>query len=236
VVGSGARAAAASWRECHDWLRRRYIHVAVKVNKRVHLTPNPFTAADARPAAPGWWPLLHGPMMASFSSPSTMPIFPPHAPLLARRLVPALALSLAFSLPARAAAPEDIAAVVERFRTAIIAHDGATLTALFLPKHSSWLSLPTEAEYAAIRARHPDAPRVMPGSVADFAHFVSTSKHPVEERFRDVRILTNGTVATVYFDFDFLIDGKVENRGSETWQLVHTDAGWKICAMLYSDG
>lgn len=140
------------------------------------------------------------------------------------------------ALPARAAASDDVGAVVERFRAAIIAHDGATLTSLFLPEHSSWLSLPTDADFAAIRARHPDAPRFQPGSIADFARFVSTSQHAVEERFHDVRILTNGTVATVYFDFDFLIDGKVENKGAETWQLLHTQAGWKICAMLYSNG
>jgi len=49
-----------------------------------------------------------------------------------------------------------------------------------------------------------------------------------------VRIDTNGTVASVWFDFDFLVDGKVTNQGSETWQLVRTDDGWKINAMLYS--
>jgi hypothetical protein len=32
----------------------------------------------------------------------------------------------------------------------------------------------------------------------------------------------------------FLIDGKRNNVGSETWQLVHTGDGWKISAMAYS--
>jgi hypothetical protein len=49
-----------------------------------------------------------------------------------------------------------------------------------------------------------------------------------------VRIDTNGAVASVYFDFDFLIDGKVGNRGSETWQMVRAEEGWKISSMLYS--
>jgi hypothetical protein len=58
----------------------------------------------------------------------------------------------------------------------------------------------------------------------------------VEERFHNVRIETNGAVASVYFDFDFLVDGKVTNRGSEAWQMVRDEQGWKIGAMLYSMG
>lgn len=30
------------------------------------------------------------------------------------------------------------------------------------------------------------------------------------------------------------IDGKAENRGSETWQLVKTVGGWRIAAINYS--
>ena len=66
------------------------------------------------------------------------------------------------------------------------------------------------------------------------AAIVAHSDKAIEERFYDVRIDTNGTVASVWFDFDFLESAKVTNRGSETWQLVHTIEGWKIQAMLYS--
>ena len=45
---------------------------------------------------------------------------------------------------------------------------------------------------------------------------------------------TDGAIASVYFDFSFLMDGKVSNVGSETWQMVNTGEGWKISAMAYS--
>jgi hypothetical protein len=47
---------------------------------------------------------------------------------------------------------------------------------------------------------------------------------------RDVKI---GGVASVYFNFDFLSGDKVSNRGSETWQMVRAEDGWKISSMLY---
>jgi hypothetical protein len=56
----------------------------------------------------------------------------------------------------------------------------------------------------------------------------------MEEKFSNVQIATDGAVASVYFDFVFLSDGKPQNRGSETWQLINTGSGWKINALVYS--
>lgn len=129
-----------------------------------------------------------------------------------------------------------IHAVVEQFKAAIIARDGKALGKLFLQSHNSWLSVASEAEWAKAKARNPQAPKVFPSSWKEFADFVQTADKPVEERFYNVRIDTNGTVASVWFDFDFLIDGKVNNRGSESWQMVRAEDGWKISSMLYSAG
>jgi hypothetical protein len=133
----------------------------------------------------------------------------------------------------------DVAAirqVVGQFKAAIIARDGKSLGTLFLQDHDSWLSVADEPTYAAVKARNPAARKVLPWSWKKFADFVQGAAKPVEERFYNIRIDTNGTVASVWFDFDFLIDGQVTNRGSESWQLVRAEDGWKISSMLYSMG
>jgi hypothetical protein len=124
--------------------------------------------------------------------------------------------------------------VVEQFKTAIIAHDGKTLGKLFLQDHDSWLSVADEPAWTAVKARNPAARKVLPSTWKKFVEFVQTAPKPVEERFYDVHIDTNGAVASVWFDFDFLIDGQVTNRGSESWQMVRAEHGWKISSMLYS--
>jgi ketosteroid isomerase-like protein len=152
----------------------------------------------------------------------------------------AFVLAACLAAPVHAAGPAhdgDVAAirqVVQQFQSAIVARDGKTLGSLFVPEGGSWLSVLDEPTYAAARARNPAAQRLMPSTWQKFADFVAHGDKAIEERFHDVRIDTNGTVAPVWFDFDFLVDGKVTNRGSETWQLVRTDDGWKIVAMLYS--
>lgn len=141
-------------------------------------------------------------------------------------------------VPAAAQQPDTapIRLVVQQFQSAVIARDGAALGALFLPDHDSWLSVLDDASYAAAKARNPAARKVSASTWQKFVDFIGNSPKPVEERFTNVRIDSNGTVASVYFDFDFLVDGAVTNRGAESWQLVHTENGWKISAMLYSVG
>lgn len=138
--------------------------------------------------------------------------------------------------PARADAAKDIDQVVQQFQAAIIAKDATALSALFLDKDNSWLTVLDAAAFAEVKAKRPDVQRVRAGSYKDFSQFVGTSKVPVEEKFYNVKINTNGAVASVYFDFDFLMEGKVTNRGSESWHMVNTNGGWKISSMIYSMG
>lgn len=148
----------------------------------------------------------------------------------------ALLAGLALAGQGRAAEPAQaqIEQVIERFKAAIVAHDQQGLEALFVPEGGSWFEVLGEDAFHRIRARKPDLSRVHPDSYRHFASFVGGAKQRVEEKFENVRIHTDGAVASVYFDFVFLTDGKRNNVGSETWQLVHTNEGWKISAMAYS--
>lgn len=84
--------------------------------------------------------------------------------------------------------------------------------------------------------RKPGQPRVRPSTYLKFTESVGNSKLPVEERFYNVRIHSNGSIGTVYFDFEFVEDGKVTNQGAESWHMVKTEQGWKISSMVFSIG
>jgi hypothetical protein len=68
--------------------------------------------------------------------------------------------------------------VVEQFQAAIIAHDGKALGALFLQDHDSWLSVFDEKTWAEVKARNPDARKVIKSTWREFADFVQNSKKP----------------------------------------------------------
>jgi len=128
----------------------------------------------------------------------------------------------------------DVQHVMDAYHAAVVGHDGVRLTSLFIPQGSVWLNVLSDAAYARAKAKSPDAVKVRVGSVADFAKLVSTSKASFNPTHTHMVQNSDGTIASVYFDFSFLIDGKEQNRGSETWILVKGSEGWRIAAITYS--
>ena len=136
---------------------------------------------------------------------------------------------------AHAESQAKIQQLITYFKDAIVGKDGGAMRGMFLPG-GSWLQGFDRESLAAVRAKKPDAKQFTPGNYEQFAHFIETAPKDkaIEETFDNVRIETDGTVGTVYFDYRFLVNGKPTNHGVETWQLVNTQEGWKISAMLYS--
>ena len=149
-------------------------------------------------------------------------------------LVVALLLSTESTQASTAQDTVDIHHVMDAFHEAVNAHDGSRLAALFIPEGSTWLNVLSDDAYARAKAKAPDVAKIRLGGYKKFAEFVSTSKASLDPRHSNVKIQSDGTIASVYFDFVFLIDGKKENQGSETWQLVKGAEGWRIAAITYS--
>lgn len=128
----------------------------------------------------------------------------------------------------------DVQHVMDAYHDAVVAHDGARLAALFIPHGSVWLNVLSDDVFAAARAKAPAALKVRAGSVADFAQLVSGSRMQFNPTHTQLEVHSDGTIATVTFDFVFYIEGRAQNRGSEAWLLVKDTAGWRIAALTYS--
>jgi hypothetical protein len=163
-----------------------------------------------------------------------------------RILLPALCIVLAACQTTRSQGPaDDIAAigrVVESFRTSIIRKDKPTYMGLFFsdkPGDIGWQFVSEDTRLAHIRQGKPDAikARNIPAN-----HFISlidavvATPEPREETISNVRIDTDGEIASVSFDYRFLANGKPTNWGREMWQLVRTEQGWKIFSVVYTIG
>lgn len=175
--------------------------------------------------------------MSSLTSPDSMTI---------RSQAALLFVLLALAVrPAMAARNDDrdvaaIRQVVEAFRTSIIDKDKARFTALFFsddPQRVTWQFVNDDARLARLRAVKPDAKKARDIPQSNYLSFIDsivTSTQASEEAFSDVRIDTDGEVASVGFDYAYLEDGRQTNRGRELWQLVRTEGGWKIISVVWS--
>lgn len=157
----------------------------------------------------------------------------------------ALASSVAAAAPAadlKAPAPAEgsvadrsaINAVVDAFRLAIIKRDGRALSELVVDPLIPFSSI--DGQEAVERRRTYNAKYNgfdTPGFPA-FARFVSESKVPVEERFKDVDVRIDGPMGLVTFEFEFVENGKLANSGLEHWVMRKIDGKWKIMSVNWT--
>jgi len=152
------------------------------------------------------------------------------------RFVAAAMLLLSFS-PALASTVDDtvdVDHVIAAYHQAVVSHDAPRLAALFVPTGTAWFNVLSNEGLKRARERSPDAAKLKPGSVDSFVRLVATSKSRLDPRHTNLQVRSDGAIATVTFDFSFLIDGKEQNRGSESWQLVRGTDGWRIVSIIYS--
>ena len=140
--------------------------------------------------------------------------------------------------------PGDVAAIreiVEAFRTSIINKDKATFVGLFFsdkPEHVTWQMVDDDTRVSRFKEFAPEASRVVRWPQNSYLAMIDATTAAdsvsIEEVFRDVTIDTDGLVASVNFDYSVLRNGQEAHWGREMWHLVHTEDGWKIISVIWS--
>lgn len=157
-----------------------------------------------------------------------------------------LAIVLLSSFRAQASPPfgnpraeAEVRAVADAFRQAIIDKDDATFATLFLdPSTATWISVESDARLAAAQAAgRPVGDKVLVGpdrTPLSFIQRIVQSPRRHEETMENLRIATDGDIASVHFEFAYLDDGRAITTGEEAWLLVRTAEGWRIVSVVWS--
>ena len=150
---------------------------------------------------------------------------------------------MALSMPFGAFAMEeksdeaDIGAVIEQFREAIIEKDKHKFLEVFLHNDVTWQAATSLERHAAELESDPEAEKVSyrPEDTPEaFIDGIVNGAARIEETFSDIEIDSDGTVASVSFNFEFLRNGRAINVGREYWLLVRTATDWKVAAVTWS--
>lgn len=93
--------------------------------------------------------------------------------------------------------------------------------------------LQPQGRFTAMRMRDgkPD-----PHAFANEEYFadLQASKQTLRERIWNPDVRIAGLVATVTAPYDFWIDGKFSHCGTDAFQLIKTEDGWKIAGGVYT--
>lgn len=137
------------------------------------------------------------------------------------------------------ASRQHIEQVIETFKKTIINKDIAGFMQLFLREDITWTGVYTDGSVERYNAslkdpNEPRGPKVDSTGPRRFIENIAKAKEVRSETFSNVRIDTDGEVAQVWFDYTFMVGNYKNNWGKESWQLVRTENGWKIAAVVYS--
>ena len=130
--------------------------------------------------------------------------------------------------------------VVERFRVAIVERDKPGYMTLFFsdkPEEVGWQAVVDDERLRSIQENRPQAikaRRIPTNNFVALIDGVVSSAAAEEERVSNVCVTTDGEVASAVFDYAYVSAGQATNRGSEHWQLVRAEGGWKIYSVIYS--
>ena len=106
----------------------------------------------------------------------------------------------------------------------IAAHDGAAISALLVPNGG-----------ASVVTELPNGSRtVQRRSWAELLSRVTTGSDRLEERLTDPAIESDGSIALVWGNYVFLINGKVDHCGVDHFNLVRDNGTWKIADASWS--
>ncbi|GGC64961.1 YybH family protein [Undibacterium terreum] len=130
--------------------------------------------------------------------------------------------------------------VIEDFRAAIVNKDQEGFLKLFLKEDITWAGTTTDASIARLYANRPQPamkppPKFFTMSPRKFINFIAEDKAKFDEKISNVRIDSDGDVAQVWFDYSLFNGEYKENWGKESWQMLRTDDGWKIAAVVWSN-
>lgn len=126
--------------------------------------------------------------------------------------------------------------VIADFGTAIKTKDSKLLSTLVLRSNILFDSPAAPDGIAMLRDKvDVNFDGIRAAGYSDFARFISTTKDQVEEKFYNVKITQDKNVAWVMFDYEFVSNGKTENYGIETWQMMKVaDEKWKIVSVMWT--
>jgi hypothetical protein len=142
-----------------------------------------------------------------------------------RLLFPALLFVIPSAAAAQGAtaAPDEraaVLAVVQRLWDAMKARDTAMARSVF----------DSSAMLSRAVTRNGEA-RVQLTPVSAFLEALSHATEPWNERMFSPEVRIDGSLATVWTEYDFHLGDKISHCGVDAFQLLKTSAGWKIVAL-----
>ncbi|WP_374463792.1 nuclear transport factor 2 family protein [Chryseobacterium sp.] len=125
----------------------------------------------------------------------------------------------------------EIRKVMDDFMGCIKSRDEAKYLSLF-QEPVLWTGIYKDRTQAKRLEKNPKADYYF---ADDYKAFIKSFKDDKsEEKFDNIKIIEDGSIASANFDYSFWYNGKMENWGKEIWTLMKVNGTWKITSVTFS--
>lgn len=131
---------------------------------------------------------------------------------------------------------EQISAIIEKYSEAVIKKDSVVFYGLFNDDNVTWCASVTDKSQRKeieTKGLKESGRGYFSGSYKGFMRSLFRYK-ATEDKFDNIRIVEDGTVASVTMDYSFWAENKMTNFGSKFLGLIKKDGHWKITSVIYS--
>ena len=131
---------------------------------------------------------------------------------------------------------KEISALIAKYTRSVIDKDSTTFYNLFNDGAVAWCGALTDrsqAKEVEKKGEKAAGSNYFVGTYQDFLRSLFRLRS-TEDKFDNIRIVEDGTVASVTMDYSFWADGKMTNWGGKYLSLIKRDGKWKITSVIYS--
>lgn len=127
----------------------------------------------------------------------------------------------------------EIRQVLTTFMDCIAKKDSITFYGLFHEEPVVWAGVYKDKTRDVILNKNSSEKTYFKDTYQEFFRYIIKAKK-AEEKFYNIDIVEDGSVASVSFDYSFWEDDGKQNWGKESWGLVKIDGKWKITSVIFS--
>ena len=124
--------------------------------------------------------------------------------------------------------------VLTAFGKAIEEKDSVGFQKLFFQEQVPLVGIMSKETEMSFKKNYPEFEGIAVSNSQQFIREICASAKPQKERFYNVKISTDGVIATVEFDYSFHSGEKMSQWGNERWNLVKVGEEWLITDVVYS--
>lgn len=131
---------------------------------------------------------------------------------------------------------KEISNIIKLYSESVIKKDSITFYNLFNDGTVTWCAaLKDKSQQKEVEKRGADKARTnyFSSSYKDFLRGLFNYE-TTEDKFDNIAIIEDGTVASVTMDYSFWANNKMTNWGGKYLTLIKRDGKWKITSVIYS--